>query len=469
MSSPSPIERDWRAALERTSTEARDLLARTAGERARSFADRFYEVLLADPQSSTFVTHRAVEERLHASFERWVRSLLSDLDPASIPELIQTQRHIGDVHSRVNIRIELVLRASRVMKRSVFMALIEAETSSYAVRREAGLLALELVDLALEVMSSQYTVANEEATRADQAYRSYAATVNMSLERESQRSALFDWSNHLLQEVMIGSGDTPLARIAQSSFGLWIRHKAHALFPKHSEMLEIIRLIDALDEACLPAVERAQSSGDPAELKRAMREVVARADQIRLALDSLFDEVIRVESGRDALTQLLSRRFLPSVLSREITLARESRVPFAVLLIDVDHFKSINDRFGHDAGDRVLQRIASQLTQSARSGDFVFRYGGEEFLVVCVELTAAAARSAAERFRREIEALTIELAEQPPIKITASIGVAAYDGHPDYERLIRHADEALYEAKEGGRNRVVLHQKTAPTLESSAG
>src|SRR5690554_1654770 len=97
----------------------------------------------------------------------------------------------------------------------------------------------------------------------------------------------------------------------------------------------------------------------------------------------------------------------------------EQGLPFALFLVDIDHFKSINDRYGHDVGDRALQRVADQLTLSARSGDFIFRYGGEEFLIVCVELTAKGALSAAERFRREIESLSIELKDHAPLKVTA--------------------------------------------------
>lgn len=464
MGNPSPIERDWLKIIEDHSPEARQLLARVAKKNAPSFADRFYAVLLSDPRSSAFITHQAVEERLHASFEQWIEELLTAFDEEKIPSLVKTQKHVGSIHARVNIRIELVLRASRVMKRAVFFALIDTKTESVdcAIRREAALLAMEIIDLAIEVMSGQYTLASEEATRADQAYRSYAATVNMSLERESQRSALFNWSNRLLQDVMIGGEKEPLARLAQSSFGLWIRHKAHALFPTQTELNEILQLIDTVDRQCLPAVEEAQKSGDAATLRARMQAIVSHTEQLRVALDSLFDEVIRVESGRDALTQLLSRRFLPSVLSREIALARETGLPFALFLVDIDHFKSINDRYGHDVGDRALQRVADQLTLSARSGDFIFRYGGEEFLIVCVELTAKGALSAAERFRREIESLSIELKDHAPLKVTASVGVTVYDGHPDYERLIKQADEALYRAKEGGRNQVVLHESHAP-------
>ena len=123
------------------------------------------------------------------------------------------------------------------------------------------------------------------------------------------------------------------------------------------------------------------------------------------------------------------------------------------MLLDIDHFKTINDRYGHDVGDRTLQIVAQTLTRMSGSGDFLFRYGGEEFLIVCAEFDAQRVQLLAERIRREIAGQPIELQEQSPIPITVSIGVATYDGHPDYQRLIHHADQALYHAKATGRNR----------------
>lgn len=115
---------------------------------------------------------------------------------------------------------------------------------------------------------------------------------------------------------------------------------------------------------------------------------------------------------------------------------------FCVLMLDIDHFKQVNDQFGHDGGDRVLQSLASVLGNQMRASDFVFRYGGEEFLVVQGEVDVGQAE--------------ILLAANPSVKVTLSIGVAAFDGHPDYLRLVERADKALYSAKHDGRNRCVV-------------
>ena len=121
-------------------------------------------------------------------------------------------------------------------------------------RYRSAILAMGLVDVALEIMSAQYVASHDDATRTDEAYRNFAATMNMSLEREYQRTALSDWSNRLLQDVMIGGQDTPLSRLCQSPFGLWIRHKAPAIFTNQSELDSVRTSLETVDEELLPSI-----------------------------------------------------------------------------------------------------------------------------------------------------------------------------------------------------------------------
>jgi diguanylate cyclase len=183
---------------------------------------------------------------------------------------------------------------------------------------------------------------------------------------------------------------------------------------------------------------------------RELQELVAR---IKHLLNGLFDMVAEIESGSDPLTNVLNRRFLPSVVGREISIARRQRSEFSVLLLDIDHFKAINDEHGHSGGDQVLRQFAEVLHQSCRSSDFVFRYGGEEFLVVLVDAGQEAAMAAAQKLGAEIRRHVFNVTEAGPLRITASIGVATFDGHPDYAYLIDRADKALYRAKQAGRDR----------------
>jgi diguanylate cyclase len=143
-------------------------------------------------------------------------------------------------------------------------------------------------------------------------------------------------------------------------------------------------------------------------------------------------------------------------MRRALLLARRHENAFGVLMLDVDHFKRVNDDHGHEIGDRVLQSVASLLISHGRASDFYFRYGGEEFLAVLNEVTEADAMAVADKIRARVEAADISLAEGKTIRVTISIGVAMHNGHPDYRHLINRADEALYEAKRTGRNRVCL-------------
>ncbi len=178
--------------------------------------------------------------------------------------------------------------------------------------------------------------------------------------------------------------------------------------------------------------------------------------QIVTLLRELFDEVSRHEVGMDVLTRLLNRRFLPTIFKREITHATRAGTPLSALLIDVDKFKQINDTWGHNTGDEILRKVAGAFYDNVRTCDYVFRYGGDEFLIVLTEITEADALRIAERIRKRVEKIKVSSPTGEAISLSLSIGAAMFNGHPDYERLIQAADEALYGAKRRGRNCVEL-------------
>jgi two-component system, cell cycle response regulator len=163
---------------------------------------------------------------------------------------------------------------------------------------------------------------------------------------------------------------------------------------------------------------------------------------------------LRSRASKDSLTGALGRRALEEVVQAEYQAAN----PFAVLFVDIDHFKSVNDTYGHQVGDAVLRRVALELQQGCRGADVCGRYGGEEFILVLSKVATSQAVAAAERHRERINHLEFTEVGGPP-SLTVSIGVAVFDpSHPDETPyvLLRRADVALYEAKNGGRNRVVL-------------
>ena len=166
-------------------------------------------------------------------------------------------------------------------------------------------------------------------------------------------------------------------------------------------------------------------------------------------------EQFREQAITDPLTGLFNRRFLQDYLPRELDRAARRRAPVAVLMIDLDHFKRVNDSAGHAAGDAVLAQVGSLIRQHVRSSDIACRYGGEEFILVLPEATLASARRRAEQLRSSIAESGDGLRG-----VTASIGVALFPDHADdHEALRRAADEALYDAKARGRNCVSISRK----------
>ena len=165
----------------------------------------------------------------------------------------------------------------------------------------------------------------------------------------------------------------------------------------------------------------------------------------RLLLDALTDP----------LTGLPNRRYGMDRLEQEGSLAVSRGLPLCCMMIDIDHFKLVNDTHGHDVGDRVLCQMAKILLRAIRKEDVVFRYGGEEFLVLCPATPHKAAVSLAERIREAVASAYFGL-QEPFFRVTVSIGMAAYEaGDASVEAMTKRADEALYRAKHAGRNRVV--------------
>jgi diguanylate cyclase len=443
---------DWRRLSEETPAAVRQLVGETVRRQAVALADLFYSNMLEDEEARTFLDNDLVNQRLHASMQRWLCELFSE--ELQYPEAIyKHQCHIGEVHARIQVPIALVMRGARILKHAIHGHLVESSLGRGELVSATNFVA-ETIELALDAMTDYYVIDMEKQTRTDEAYRMFALGQNMLAERERQRAAILEWAQQILLKLLAEGGTAELPDIRHSEFGMWLQHKAAIIFESAPELEQIRRRIEDVEKSLFPKlIESRKNPGDAGTL---MKEIEAGIAEIKFMLGGLFDRFIEVESGRDALTRLLNRRFLPAVLTREMALARRSGVPFAVLLLDLDRFKKINDTFGHAAGDLVLQQAADLVTGSVRAGDFVFRYGGEEMLVVLVEVDKEQALQVAESIRQKFVAEPLRVGDGQTTHVTASVGIATYNGHPDYETMLKDADGALYEAKEAGRNRCMV-------------
>lgn len=162
-------------------------------------------------------------------------------------------------------------------------------------------------------------------------------------------------------------------------------------------------------------------------------------------------EQVREMAIRDDLTGLFNRRHLLEILDRQKALADRKRVPFSVCYVDLDHFKQINDRFGHEWGDRVLRRFSQVVIADMRDGDYFGRLGGEEFLLILPQSDEEGALLVAERLRKRWREEQF-VQEGGPVSVSLSVGVAAYRDKESIDDVLNRADRGLYKAKSSGRN-----------------
>ena len=290
-----------------------------------------------------------------------------------------------------------------------------------------------------------------DRTRLEESYRLFSLDQDMTLERERQRSSLLEWSQTTLYATMHGEDKAGFVELADAPFGRWTRHRAEVMFGDAPQLREIKAAVAHVDAVLLPALQHRDLTSRVESLQALRVEV----DRILNFLGEIFHGLSEQELGRDVLTRSLNRRFLPSILLREIGFVDRTSTSLSGFMLDVDNFKAINDIHGHHAGDLTLRMLAGILDDNVRPTDFVFRYGGEEFFVLLVETDVDESLATAERIRRAVAEAHFT-AGGPPISVTVSIGVATHQGHPDPEDLVRRADSALAQAKLEGRNRVVV-------------
>jgi len=176
-------------------------------------------------------------------------------------------------------------------------------------------------------------------------------------------------------------------------------------------------------------------------------------------LEETFQQQMYQAAVRDPLTGLHNRRHLMEQLGVEVSYAQRHSMSLGLVMLDIDHFKKINDMFGHVSGDEVLKELSRLMLQTVRQEDLAARYGGEEFTIVCRGTGVRQAFALADRFREVVATATL-LSSNPDKSITVSVGVAGLPSPSidDVESLINAADEALYAAKRSGRNRVCVYQ-----------
>ncbi len=346
---------------------------------------------------------------------------------------------------------------------------LERETRHAAVRREASLAALGR-GAEHRAALGRYASLLQSCALAGEALRITGQVVAELLPRVGGRCYLLRASQDLAETAIVfGDARLPSAELLHPA-DCWAlrRGQVHRLDdPRTGIACAHVDVAGAAADAwslCLPLLAQGTPlgllhvSGDATTDREQAQALLGHvAEQLGLALVNLqLRDKLRTQSLRDPLTGLHNRRYLDEALPREIDRCLRRGTPLAVLMLDVDHFKTFNDSHGHAAGDALLAAIGQVLQDSVRGEDLVCRYGGEEFTVVLTETARDGALKRAEQIRAAIRRVTVEHLRQTLGPRTVSIGLAMLGEHGETpEALLHAADHALYRAKAEGRDRIV--------------
>lgn len=392
------------------------------------------------------------------AMERWLVFLLDDenrVDPSPVVRMQQPLAH-------------LLMDAGWCGLRLVGAFIRQKQLLRQWLREEGGSVAFQLAALGfLERLCDASLLAVMEAQQAgkpapvsavpitppeveDAAAAGQWSATALEQEREASIAVLTEEENRYLRAVL-EFGHAPEDRSMGSSvFGIWVSQRAPLLFDDSAldELNRISHTLTHLDGTVLPTLAdwltRRIGTRQQAVV---IRELVSDIADIRQQLNALFDRITRVDGYRDALTQLFSRPFVPTMLRREIELARRRQSGFSVLVLDIGNFQDLRSQHGVHAGDRLLKQLAGVLSSQVRASDWVFRYGSGAFMVLLAELSADASRPVAEKLLRQLLDVVQQGHELAGFALFLNGGVAAYDGDPDPVRLTDRADAAVQAAR----------------------
>lgn len=420
----------------------------------RNIVNIFYGELLEIPETAPILENKLVEKNLPEALAQWLNMFFLCSSKEDIHVLIERQKEIGVIHANIHVHLNYFNYGIGIIKREIYKR-ISAKFSKHARFQDMFLTIGEIFDILISIISESYFSKELVHESNELSLKLKGFTQNTAIECERLRSTLLEWARNTLTFLYQSPGDIDISnipRLQYSNFGLWVIYKADFLSHSLNVSDDLKIHINVIDESLRRAAKFRIENDDPNFLN-AVKSFNEKITKTSWFISTIVDQALEIDTGMDPLTRLFNRRYLDTILRRQTEICIRQDMPYSVLIVDIDHFKKINDQYGHDIGDSVLKQFSEILLLSVRTSDFVFRYGGEEFLLVLGNVDQDKAYKIAEKIRKKTNHNRFKLPGDRHINLSCSIGISVHDGHPDYNRLVKKADIAVYKAKQGGRNR----------------
>jgi len=412
---------------------------------AAGISENFYRQLLKKEEAVRYISLDIIKFRLIHSMREWLKSILVPEETDDLVPFMKRMTEVGRVHSRINLPQIMMYDAMRDLKNFCVDAIQKSEQDCVMKIKLINLMNRR-IDLAISLMFASYLEEHIDTERNSQSLRMNLLGSNIILECERARSLLFDWHRKAVAYLYSQKLDEAPISLTSTDFGQWVRYRIDVYFTGIAEVEKLKETVSTMEQLYTIAIGNEENRGTLIALD-------AKVNEASSIITLLSEHVQDMERSRDPLTKVLNRRYLNGVLQKMVRIGSTIGKPFSLVLFDIDYFKNINDTYGHTAGDHVLSAFAEILVESIRMNDYIFRYGGEEFLVILADSAVDEAYMIAERIRVKVEKFTVHYDNQS-IPFTISGGVAQFKNHPDFNQMIEHADRLLYEAKNEGRNKI---------------
>ncbi len=426
------------------------LLSPSGGDPARALVNRSLDIFMLWILSFYLVRYRQVERRAGEA-EKELRKSYEGLER-------RVEERTGEL-AQTNALLQVEIAERRLAENA--LQTTHENISEYVRELEQRNREVEMLNEMVSLLQASTTF--EEASSIVE------KSIPKIFPSESGALYLLSTSRNILKAAVLWGGITPEEQVLAPEECWALRlGRIHQVDTSRPEVIcPHVKHVPHGICLCVPMMAQNETTGllhlcvdstDQRLVEHKQRIAVAVAESIALLLSNLrLRETLYTQSIHDPLTGLLNRRYMEELVEKELHRLSRRGLPLGIVMIDIDHFKEINDTYGHEAGDMFLRELGAFLQKNIREEDFACRYGGEEFVIIMPEIPLEHAHQRAEQLRQAVKHLFIRYKDRSLGPVTISLGVAARPEHgTSAHELFAAADSALYRAKEEGRDRVAV-------------